>query len=78
MVKPIYGLVMGLPSQLAIIEAHCFKSCAQIMVGAINTDFCGMLLVCRTEAKDCPRFNREMDKPIGEVLGDPIYIRKLK
>lgn len=73
----IYGLVMDIPSQREIIEAHCFGSCGKIIAGAINTDWC-VLAPCRIEAKDCPHFLREMDCPIGEVMGDLIYIRKLK
>jgi hypothetical protein len=34
----LYGLVSRLPDQLAIVNAHCFKTCGKIIVGAINGD----------------------------------------
>jgi len=77
-VMPIYGLVFLLPDQQKIIEDHCFGTCKKIIVGTINCEWTGPLMVCRTPAKDCPQFSREMGDPIGEVNGDPVFIRKLK
>jgi len=41
-------------------------------------DLFGALLVCRTPKEECPRFDKELEEAIGEVIGDPIFIRKLK
>ncbi len=76
--KPLYGLVIGIPSQMEIINAHCFKSCGKIIVGGINDEMTGGLMVCRTPKEECPRIDKEMDTAYGEVMGDPIFIRKLK
>ena len=77
-VMPIYGLVFLLPNQQKIIDDHCFNTCKKIIVGGINVEGIGPLMVCRTPAKDCPQLDKEMDEPIGDVGGDPIFIRKLK
>jgi hypothetical protein len=76
--KPIYGLVYGIPGQAKIIDEYCFKKCGKIIVGGMTHELVGPLMICRTPKKQCPQFNREMDDPCGEVMGDPVYIRKLK
>lgn len=76
--KIIYGLVFMLPDQKKIIDDHCFGTCKKIIVGGINCEGMGSLMVCRTPAKECPQFDKEIDEPIGEVGGDPVIIRKLK
>jgi len=77
-IRPIYGLVFLLSDQQKIIDDHCFGTCKQIIVGGINCEGIGPLMVCRTPAKDCPQFDKELDEPMGEVDGDPVFIRKLK
>jgi hypothetical protein len=76
--KPIYGLVCGIETQREIIEKHCFGDCGKIIVGAIIDKAIGELGVCRTPKEACPRLDKEMDEPIGEVNKEPIYIRKLR
>jgi hypothetical protein len=76
--KPMYGLICGIPEQLKIIEAHCFGDCGKIIVGAIMDETIGELGVCRTAKEQCPQLDKEMDEPFGEIMGDPIFIRKLK
>lgn len=78
MSKPIYGLVFLIPDQQKIIDEHCFKTCRKIIVGGVNCEGIGPLMVCRTVAKDCPQIDKEMDEPVGDVNGDPLFIRKLK
>lgn len=79
MPSPLYGLVIGIPSQKAIIDAHCFGDCGRIILGGVDGgDDVGALLVCRTPAAECPHLDREMDEPMGDVQGDPIFLRKLK
>ena len=79
MPSPLYGLVVGIKSQKAIIDAHCFGDCGRIILGGVDGgDDLGLLLVCRTPAAECPHMDREMDKPIRDVQGDPIFLRKLK
>ena len=75
---PIYGLVFLLPDQQKIIDDHCFGTCGKIIVGGIHCDGIGLLMVCRIPAKDCPQLDKEMDEPVGDVNGDPVFIRKLK
>jgi len=76
--KPIYGLVISIPEQHDIISKHCFKTCGKIIVGGIVDKELGELAVCRIAKEQCPQFDRELDEPIGEVNGDPLFIRKLK
>ncbi len=76
--KPIYGLVYLLPAQKKIIDDHCFGTCKKIIFGAVNCEGIGTLMVCRTPATECPQLDKEMDEPIGEVDGDPVFVRKLK
>lgn len=77
--RPLYGLVFGIPGQQAIIDKHCFGTCGKVIVGAINAgDQIGMVFPCRTPASKCPQFDREMDEPIGDINGDPLFIRKVK
>ncbi len=78
MEKPIYGLVFLLPDQKKIIDDHCFGTCKKIIIGGIDCEETGPLMVCRTPAKDCPQFDKEIDEPVGEVGGEPVFIRKLK
>ena len=75
---PIYGLIFLLPDQQKIIEDHCFGTCKKIIVGGVYCDGIGPLMVCRTPAKDCPQFDKEIDEPAGNVNGEPVFIRKLK
>ena len=75
---PIYGLVIGIPEQKEIISKHCFGTCGKIICGAIMSDSCGELAVCRTPKEQCPCLDKQMDESIGEVQGEPIYLRKLK
>lgn len=76
--KPIYGLIFHLPDQQKIIDEHCFRTCKKIIIGGVYCEGVGSLMVCRTSAKDCPQFEKEMDEPIGDVDGEPVFIRKLK
>jgi hypothetical protein len=76
--KPIYGLIWGIPDQEKIIDAHCFKTCGKIIVGGITDKELGALMVCRTPKDQCPHLDKEMDEPFGEVNGEPVFIRKLK
>lgn len=76
--KPIYGLVCGIPSQAKIIENHCFRTCKKIIPGAMIDQELGEIGVCRTAKEDCPRIDKEMDEPFGEVMGEPVILRKLK
>ena len=78
MIKPIYGLVFLLPDQQKIIDDHCFGTCKKIIVGGVHCEGIGSLMVCRTSAKECPQFDKELDEPVGDVNGDPVFIRKLK
>lgn len=55
-----------------------FGDCGKIIIGAIIDKEIGELGICRTPKEQCPRLDKEMDDPFGEVIGDPIYIRKLK
>jgi hypothetical protein len=77
-IMDIYGLVFLMPDQKKIIDGHCFGTCKKIIVGGIHCEGIGPLMVCRTPSKDCPQFDKEMDESIGEVDGDPVFIRKLK
>lgn len=76
--KPIYGLVMGIRQQAEIIDKHCFGTCKKIICGAMAMDGIGEMGVCRTHKENCPRFEAEMQIPIGDVNGEPVFIRKLK
>jgi len=76
--KPIYGLIVGIPSQRQIIEAHCFGDCGKIIAGAIVDEQIGEIGVCRTPKQECPHFDKEMEEAFGEVNGEPVFIRKLK
>jgi hypothetical protein len=78
MPKPLYGLVCGIPSQMEIIDKHCFGTCKMIIPGIINHPEAKSLMVCRTPKEQCPQLDKQMDEPCGEVMGDPVYIRKLK
>jgi len=77
-VMPIFGLIWGLPDQEKIIDNHCFGTCKKIIVGGINDKELGSLMVCRTPAKDCPQFDKEMEEPLGDINGVPVFIRKLR
>lgn len=75
----IFGIVVGIPDQLVLAKSHCWgPGCGKGIVGAVTTDFAGELLPCRTLASECPCFETEMDEPIGDVMGEPITIRKLR
>jgi hypothetical protein len=63
---------------MEIIDKHCFKTCGKIIVGGINHPLAGALLPCRTPKDQCPQFDKELNEPCGEVMGDPVFIRKLK
>lgn len=76
--KPIYGLICGIPNQQKIIEDHCFRNCGKIIAGAIMDKKFGAIGICRTPKDQCPHFDKEMDEPFGEVNGEPVFIRKLK
>ncbi len=76
--KNIYGLVIGIPEQKEIISKHCFGTCGKIILGAIMDKELGELAVCRTPKEECPQLDNQMEEPIGEVRGEPIYLRKLK
>lgn len=77
--RPLYGLIDGIPSQKAIIDKACFGTCGKIILGGINGgNSIGPMVPCRQPADKCPQFDREMDEPIGYVMGDPLFIRKLK
>ena len=78
MEKPIYGLVFLLQDQQKIIDDKCFRTCKKIIVGGVHCDEIGPLMVCRTPAAECPQLDKEMDEPVGDVNGDPVFIRKLK
>lgn len=71
----IFGLVFGIPAQKAIIDKHCFGTCKKIIMGAIDAEGIGPMMVCRTE--DCPH-EAANDGPFGEVQGDEVWVRKLK
>ncbi len=75
----LYGIVIGIADQLAIVKSHCWgNGCGKGIVGGITTDFAGDLLPCRVHAAECPCFEREMDEPIADVMGEPLTIRKLR
>ena len=77
--QPLYGVVFGIPAQKAIIDAACFGTCGKIIVGGIEgMDGVGPMFPCRQPAAKCPQFDKEMDEPIGYVMGDPLFVRKLK
>ena len=58
----------------------CWGSCGLGQIGAVGIDVGGGLTVecipCRED--ECPYLDRQTDEPVGEVQGDPAYLRKLK
>lgn len=75
--RPIYALAVGIKEQEAIINEHCFGTCGKIIVGGIVLGE-GQFMPCRTPKEQCPRFDKEMDEAVGEINGDPVFVRKLK
>ena len=74
----IYGILAEESKQKEIIDRVCFGSCGKVIVGAMDGGGIGFLWPCRTESKDCPAFDREMEMPFGDIDGEPIILRKLK
>jgi hypothetical protein len=72
--RPIYGLIFN--RQRELIEKYCFGECKKIILGAIFDPLLGEVGVCRTA--ECPYMEKQMDEPFGTVMGEPVYIRKLK
>lgn len=69
--------------QIETINAWCFRKCGQIIFGGLTMDLGDEgspveleCFACRTV--DCPVVDREIDEPVGDMDGDPVYIRKLK
>jgi len=72
---PIYALAVMIPEQEQIITKHCFGDCGKIIIGGVEIEGVAFA-VCRTS--DCPYLDRQMDEPMGDVDGSPVYVRKLK
>jgi hypothetical protein len=56
------------------ISEWCWGSCGKGVVGAITGE--GFTFVACLHA-DCPHLDHEMAEPCGEVLGEPVFLRKL-
>jgi hypothetical protein len=68
--------VVPFPIQKREIDALCWGSgCGLGIIGAIDLGVCTGV-PCRVQS--CPHVDREMDKAMGEVNGEPVYLRKLK
>jgi hypothetical protein len=74
--RPIYAVPVNLPGQRDLIPG-CFD-CGQIVLGVLMDPELGELSVCRAPKEACPQLDRQMDTPIAEYDGDPVYLRKLK
>lgn len=79
--RPVFAVLVGMPSQKPAIDAYCFGSCGKIIVGAIEIpmdDWVLMALPCRET--QCPALDRQMEEPIGTLpeTGEPVYLRKLR
>lgn len=72
----LFALVFEL--QKDIIKTRCFQECGRIIFGCAQDTEYGVYGLCRQPAAECPALDREMDEPMGEVRGEPIYLRKLK
>ena len=69
---------MMIPSQKKIIKNYCFPKCGRLTIRGIDVPFTGPMFPCKVPAEECPRFDKEMDEPMGDVDGVPVFIRKLK
>lgn len=64
------------PHQKAQIEAWCWgPGCGKGIVSAVDIGP-SATVVCREES--CPYLDRQMDEPLGDLDGEPCYLRKLK
>ncbi len=76
MKEPIYGLLFTIPEQEKMINKHCFGDCGKIICAGLDDKDLGPMFPCRI--KDCPHKEQDTDDSIGDVDGDPIFLRKLK
>ena len=74
----LYGLVLMIPDQRAIIEEYCFPLCGRLQVGGMDDPITGPMFACPVPADECPRYDGEMEEPMGEVDGHTVYVRKLR
>lgn len=57
----------------------CWGSCGKGIVGAIDIPMGNggiACIACRQD--DCPHLDRQMDDSMGDVNGEPVYLRKLR
>lgn len=74
-VSPLYGLVMMM--QEKTITDICFWKCGKVLfAGADGGEGIGPLFLCRSGK--CAYLDKQMDEPLGDIDGDPLYLRKLK
>lgn len=74
--KPIYGLIIAIPEQDKLITKYCFGDCGKVICAGIDGEVFGPIFPCRQ--KECPHLDKEIDEPIGDINGHPLFIRKLK
>jgi hypothetical protein len=73
---PLFGVAY--PIQAEQISAWCWGSgCGKGLAGAINLGD-GLPLVVPCNEPDCPYLDKQMDEPVGESEGRPLYLRKLR
>jgi hypothetical protein len=57
----------------------CWGSCGHGQCGAVAIDVGDRAIDCiPCRESDCPHAERTMNEPIGEVQGEPAYLRKLR
>jgi hypothetical protein len=75
----LFGIPAMIAEQDAIVKKYCFDICGKLVIGGIDGgDVIGCLYVCQQSPDNCMCFDRQTEKPVGEVEGKLIYIRKLK
>lgn len=75
MADKLYGVLF--PVQKKQIEAWCWDSCGHGLAGAVDLGE-GMPHAVPCNESDCPHLDKEMDEPLGETQGRPLFLRKLK
>ena len=54
---------------------YCFGECGKILVGGLDEAHLGPCYPCRQD--DCPYEMKRTSVPMGEVQGEPVYVRRL-
>ena len=56
-------------------KKYCFDKCGKILIGGLDDAEFGPFFPCREES--CPYELKRTSVPMGEVKGEPVYVRRL-